>query len=141
MPLDTRPLSIVRDIAELKRTVSRLRQPTPKTHSYTKTGAISATSTGTMRLYNDTGRSLNITAVRASLATAPSTTSVIVDVKMGGTTLYTTTGNRPTLTTGSNTVAATLPDIITWTPGAYLTVDVMQADAAASDLTVQIVTV
>lgn len=140
MPQGPPPSTETGYIREILAQLRRLRAAR-KTHVYTKSGAISATSTGTRRLYNDTGDAVTIVAVRASLATAPTTTSVIIDVKMNGTTLYTTSGNRPTLTTGTNTVLATLPDIITWPSGDYLTVDVDHADTAASDLTVQIVTV
>lgn len=100
------------------------------------------TRTGTNKWYNDTGRVLTVKAVRASVATAPTGASIIVDVKKNGTTMYTTSGNRPAIAISGTTVAATLPDVLTISAGDYLTVDIAQIGStiAGADLTVQITT-
>lgn len=99
-----------------------------------------STGTGTARLYNDTGVALTIRAVRASVGTAPTGASLIVDVKKGGTSIF-TSGNRPTVTAGTNT-SGKVTAIATTSlgDGEYLTVDCDQVGStvAGSDLTVQI---
>ena len=92
--------------------------------------------TGTGRLYNDSGRTLTISRIRASLGTA-GTTATTVDVNKGGTTLYTTQANRPSLASGVVTATA-LPDVTTWEDGSYLTVDIDAAGTGAAVLTVTI---
>jgi hypothetical protein len=95
--------------------------------------------TGTDRWYNDTGRMIQVRAVRATVGTAPTGSSIIVDVKKNGTTMYTTTGNRPTIAVSTTTTAATLPDVTFLSPGDYMTVDIAQVGStvAGADLTVQ----
>jgi hypothetical protein len=104
--------------------------------SYTGTLAV---TTGDFRFYNDTGRTLTISKVRASLGVTPAGASVIVDVRKNGTTIFTTTGNRPTITAGSNS-ATGVPDVTSLADGDYLTVDIIQVGSttAGSDLTVQL---
>lgn len=102
-------------------------------------GAIS-TATGTYRWYNDTDRPLTIAAVRASAGTAPTGSSLIVDVNIDGTTAYTTQANRPAIAVSTNTIAATLPDVTSVAAGSYLSFDVDQvgSSVAGSNLTVQV---
>lgn len=98
-------------------------------------GSLSAT-TGTARLYNDSGSTRTLTSVRASVGTAPAGGSVVVDVLKNGTSLYPTT-TRPTIADGTNTGAA-VPDTTTWAAGEYLTVDVVGVGGSTpgADLTV-----
>lgn len=95
---------------------------------------------GTMRLYNDTGSTITISTVRASVGTAPTGASLIVDVNLNGTTIFTTQSARPTITASSFTATGT-PAVTAWTNGTYLTVDVDQVGStiAGSDLTVTVV--
>lgn len=68
-------------------------------------GTLVALTTDVYRWYNRTGRTLTIKAVWISVGTAPTTSgSVTVDVNKGtgtgsATTIFTTQGNRPTITT------------------------------------------
>jgi len=97
------------------------------------------TSVGTARIYNDTGKNLTFSLIRATAGTAPAGSAVIVDVNLNGVTIFTTQANRPTIAAGTNTDTAT-PDVTTWTAGSYLTVDVDQVGSttAGSDLVVQV---
>lgn len=94
--------------------------------------------TGNGRVYaNQAG---SVTEVRASVGTAPTGASLIVDVLKNGTTMYTTQANRPTITAGNFTVVATLPDVTSLASGDYITVNVAQVGSSVpgSDLAVQI---
>lgn len=99
-----------------------------------------AVTTGQSEVYNDTGGWLTITKIRASVGTAPAGADLVLDVKKNGTSIYTTTANRPTIAAGTNTVVAVAPDDQAFADGDYLTVDVVQVGSttAGSDLTVQI---
>src|SRR5690349_3890549 len=56
------------------------------------------------RIYNDTGRTLTISSVRLSLATAGSGGAHTADVQINGTSIYVSnTGNRPSVASGGNT--------------------------------------
>ena len=98
------------------------------------------TSVGTMRLYNDTGATITISKVRASVGTAPTGASLIVDVNKNGTTIFTTQSARPTIAASGVTATGT-PAVTAWADGEYLTVDVDQvgSSVAGADLTVTIV--
>jgi hypothetical protein len=81
-----------------------------------------------------------LTKVRIGVGTAPTGASVIVDVKKNGTTIFTTTGNRPAISAGGFSGVSGTPDTPSVTTNDYLTVDVSQVGStvAGSDLTVQI---
>lgn len=115
--------------------------PLPLSHpTFARSGAL-VVGGGAFRWYNRSGRTLTVDSVTASVGTASSGTSIIVDVNIGGTTIYTTQGNRPTITAGSNTVDnTTAPDVPALVDNAYLTVDIDQVGSgtAGSDLVVQI---
>lgn len=98
------------------------------------------TGEGTFRFYNDSGRTLTITAVRASVGTAPTGTAIVLDVLKNGTTIYTNAGNRPQISAGQDTVKSTNPDVTAWEDGDYLTVDIVQVGStvAGADLTVAV---
>jgi hypothetical protein len=102
-------------------------------------GTIS-TGTGAHRIYNDTGVPLTIRAVRAAVGTAPTGASLLVDVNINGTTIFTTQTNRPTITASTFTAAAAAINTTTIAPGDYLTVDVDQVGStiAGSNLTVAV---
>jgi hypothetical protein len=90
---------------------------------------------------NDTGVSLSIRSVRAVVRTAPTGASVLVDVNINGTTIYTTQANRPTvLAAGTNSGKSTGFSLSTIPDGAALTVDIDQigSTVAGADLTVQV---
>lgn len=80
-----------------------------------------------------------ILGTTASVGTAPTGASLILDVKKNGTTIYSTTGNRPTIAiSGFATTTEPTPDVTAMAVGDYLTVDVAQigSTVAGSDLTV-----
>jgi len=79
-----------------------------------------------------------ISYVTAALITAPVGASAIVDLHKNGTTMYTTQGNRPTITAGNTYVTATLPDVLTWAAGDVLQLEVDQKGSSTdgADLSV-----
>ena len=79
-----------------------------------------------------------ISYVTAALITAPVGASAIVDLHKNGTTMYTTQGNRPTITAGNTYVTATLPDVLTWAAGDVLQIECDQkgSSTAGADLSV-----
>jgi hypothetical protein len=99
-----------------------------------------ATGTGTFRLYNDSGVTRTISKVRATVGTAPTGSALTVDVNKGGTTIFTTQANRPSIAAASNTITA-IPDITTWENGTYLTADADAVGSATpgSDLVISVV--
>lgn len=105
-------------------------------------GTIS-TGTGVRRFYNDTDRPWTIAAVRASAGTAPTGATLIVDVNLDGTTIFTTQASRPAIAISAFTAKVTNPDVTVWPAGSYLTFDVDQvgSSVAGANLTVQITAV
>lgn len=97
-------------------------------------------STGTFRLYNDSGSTLTIKAVRASVGTAPTGAAVVVDVKVNGTTIFASSAARPTIAVSTNTAKVTSFATTSISDGQYFTVDVTQigSTVAGADLTVQV---
>jgi hypothetical protein len=104
---------------------------------FSNTGTLAVT-TGTHRLYLE--HPGTITSVRAAVGTAPVGASVIVDVKKNGTTIFTTSGHRPTIAASTFTALATGIDVPTVSAGDYLTVDITQigSTTAGADLTVTV---
>lgn len=95
------------------------------------------TGAGATRLYNDTGAAWTIASIRASVETAPSGGSVVIDVNKNGTTLFTTQANRPTITSTNTTSGkVTAIDVTSVSDGDYLTVDIDTTTAPAANLTV-----
>lgn len=111
-------------------------------HVFTASGTLT-TGSGDLRIYNRTARNLEIVAVYISVNTPSSGSDIIVDVNLNGTTIFTTQGNRPTITAGSYTGETTTIDVTAWNYGDnYLQVDVDQVGSgtAGADLTIHIVT-
>lgn len=93
-----------------------------------------AIRTGTTRFYPRYAGI--IVGVWASLGVAGSSTTR-VDVNRSGTTIFTTQGNRPALTSGSHDASGT-PTITTFSSTDYFTVDVDEVGTGASGLTVEL---
>lgn len=110
----------------------------PPSFNFQYSGPLPTSKIGTSRIYNDTGRTLTISAVRVSLGIAGST-STIVDVNKGGTTIFTTQANRPTLAVAGVTAKSVAPDVTAWADGEYLTVDIDQGGTGSAGLQVQVV--
>lgn len=118
----------------------------PFTITFDVTGTV-GTGTGTIRWVNEY-QNMSIVGCRAAVGRgfAPSGSDVIVDVLKGTgtnpspTTIYTTTGNRPTVVVGDEVGERTVPDITILGPGDSLTVDVVQDDSGlnAADLSVNV---
>lgn len=109
-------------------------------YPFSRAGTL-AVGVGSHRIYNDSGATLTIKAVRASVGTAPTGASIIVDVNVNGTTIFSTQGNRPTIAASANTSGkVTNMNTTTIADGAYFTVDLDQVGStvAGADLTVQI---
>ena len=79
-----------------------------------------------------------IHGVVISAGTAPTGASLIVDVNLNGTTIFTTQANRPTLSIGSQQSPIVVPDVTLVSTNDYLTVDIDQVGStvAGSDLVV-----
>jgi len=94
--------------------------------------------TGQSRFYIP--QSLTITNIRASVGMSPSGSSIIVDVYKNGSTIFTTVGNRPTISVGSFLDNSSIPNSTSLVSGDYLTIGIVQvgSSVAGSDLTVQI---
>lgn len=104
-------------------------------------GGTLAAGTGKHRLYNDTGATLIIRSVRASVGTAPTGAAITVDVNKNGTTIFTTQANRPSIAAAANTSGkVTNMDVVSLADGDYLTVDVdaIGSGTAGADLVVQV---
>lgn len=115
-------------------------EATARTLSYSESGVLT-TIVGTMRLYNDTAATWTIQGVRASAGTAPTGASILVDVNVNGTTIFTTQGNRPTIAISGNTSGkVTNMNVTSVAVGAYLTIDIDQVGStvAGSDLVIQL---
>lgn len=94
--------------------------------------------TGQARFYIP--QSLTITNIRASVGTAPTGSSVVLDVYKNGSTIFTTVGNRPTIGVGLFLDNSSIPDVTSLVAGDYLTIGIVQVGSiiTGSDLTVQI---
>lgn len=112
--------------------------PIIPTFTYSGTAAV---ATGTARWYNDTGRTLTVSSVRASAGTAPTGSALTVDVRKNGTTMFTGGTDRPSIAAGTNTDTG-VPAVTSIAAGDYLTVDIVAVGStvAGADLTVQVVT-
>ncbi len=107
--------------------------------AYSRQGILSVAA-GTQRLPIDS--TYTIVGTRLMVGTAPTGANLLIDVHKNDTTIYTTQGNRPSITAGSNSGGpGTAPDVTSLVAGDYLTIDVDQvgSSVAGSDLTVTIV--
>ncbi len=110
--------------------------PTPPAGS-TDTIPLAFGKTGTLSVGTGTSRQPiivpgDIIAVRAMVATAPTGSSLIVDVHKNGTTIFTTQGNRPTISAGSNDSGNEIPDVVGLLAGDYLTIDIDQVGSTVA---------
>lgn len=104
---------------------------------FAKSGAL-AVSTGPFRWYNKTGKTLTFTAITASVGTAPTGATLIVDVNKNGTTIM--TGTKVVIATSGFVVTQTTFSTTTIADGDYVSVDVDQIGStiAGSDLVVEV---
>lgn len=114
--------------------------PITKILPYSYLGSLSV-STGTFRLYNDSGAPWLITGVRATVAAVPEGSAIIIDVNKNDSTIFTSQANRPTIPSGSTSSGkVTSMDVTTVADGDYLSVDIDQIGSTDSgaDLVVQV---
>lgn len=107
--------------------------------TFTKASTL-VTGAGTLRLPIDAN--YTITGVRLTVGTAPTGSSLIINIFKNGSTIFTTSSNRPTITAGSNSAGpGSAPDIVNLSPGDYLTVNIDQVGATVpgADLVVSVV--
>lgn len=84
---------------------------------------------------------VTIVSCRALVGTAPTGASAIIDVNVDGTTIYSTQGNRPTITTGNTDSGSwSAPDVTSFSANSYFTVDIDQIGStiAGANLTLMI---
>lgn len=81
-----------------------------------------------------------IEEVFIEVKTAPTDANIIVDVNKNGTTIFTTQGNRPEITAGSNTGTSGAPDVTALAKDDAVTIDVDQVGStiAGADLVVMV---
>lgn len=114
--------------------------PITKVLPYSYLGTLSV-STGTFRLYNDSGSPWTIVGARATVAVAPVGAAVIIDVNKNGTTIFTNQANRPVIADGATSSGkVSSMDVTTVSDGEYLTVDIDQVGVSTSgnDLVIQL---
>jgi hypothetical protein len=77
-----------------------------------------------------------ITAVKSTCRTAPSSGTYTYDILKNGSTIYTTTSNRPTRTSSDGTGVKThsLPNVTSFSAGDVFTVDLVSAGSGISDV-------
>lgn len=112
------------------------RGPVGTTPVFQRAGQL-VTLTGTSRFYVEDNTS--ISKVRISVGTAPTGSSITVDVNKNGTTIFTNQANRPTIAAGNHTATAT-PSVTALAAGDYLTVDIdsVGSTTPGADLTVSV---
>jgi hypothetical protein len=111
-----------------------------RTVSITRSGTLTVAA-GTFIWTNDTGTPLSIRSVRARVVTAPTGASILVDVNVNGTTIFTTQANRPSIAASQTASAKNTGFSVNVIPdGATVTVDVDQigSTVAGAELHVQI---
>lgn len=82
-----------------------------------------------------------IKEVRAFLGMAPTGSAAIFDVLLNGVTVFTTSGNRPTIANGTQRVTSVAPDIQLCAIGDLLSMSIVQVGStfAGSDLSLKVV--
>lgn len=84
---------------------------------------------------------LTIKEIRVGVDVAPTGASLIIDININGTTIYTTQANRPTIAIDAFSVVATIPDITTILLGDKITLDIDQVGStiAGENLSITII--
>ena len=103
--------------------------------TFTYTGPLSTYSGPAW--YNDSGSTLTIRSVRTTLLT-PGTTATVIDVMKNGTSIWTSSGSRPSLGSGVSTLKATNMDVTSMADGDSLSISIVTAGTGAETLVVQV---
>lgn len=109
---------------------------------FVKSGAVAAAALPA-RWYNDANVALEVRNVVLAVGTAPTGASLVVDVKINGTTVFAASGDRAKVLASAFTgeaPATKTGDAIKVLPGQYVTVEVTQvgSSVAGSDLNVDV---
>ncbi len=114
--------------------------PDPKVTIYTSEGDLTA-GAGSLRMYNKFGRAINLTSVFITVDTAPTGSSIIVDVHLDGTTIFTTQSNRPEIAVTEFTDTSGAPELTNWAVDSFLQMDIDQVGSTitGADLTVHVI--
>lgn len=96
---------------------------------------------GMLKIPNVTGRTLTLSKVYLIVGTAPVDASILVDININNTTIFTTQEKRPAILTTATTGQSADLDVTSWEDGSCLTMDIDQigSTTAGSDLTVVVV--
>jgi hypothetical protein len=83
---------------------------------------------------------MEIVEVFVNVKTAPTGADLIIDVNLDGTTIFTTQGNRPTITATNKTGYSPAPDVVALPKNSAVSVDLDQVGStiAGADLVVEI---
>lgn len=106
---------------------------------FTVPGELTTGTNKTLELYASTA--LTITEVFISVKTAPTgSDNLIIDVDIGGTTIFTDQDKRPQITTGTNTDTSDTPDVTALVKGNKITINIDQIGNTlpGEDLTVML---
>jgi len=129
-------------ISQARGPLGELSADTAKFHIARKAGTQTAVALAVDQNFtNDTDVPLTIAAVRASLITAPTGATFIVDVLVNGTSIYTgVTANRPTIAISAFTALGGTPATLTVPPAGVVSFAVTQigSTVAGSDLYIQL---
>jgi hypothetical protein len=82
-----------------------------------------------------------ITNVYASVSTAPTGASLVLDVHKNGTTIFTTQGNRPSISAAAYTDTSSTPDVTSIAADDYLTLDVDSVGSTVAGADVRVILV
>lgn len=89
-------------------------------------------STGTNKMIFMVPFDMTITGVQAKVLTAPTGASLIVDINVNGTSIYTTQANRPTIAAGETEVVAALPDVVALSQDDIISIDIDQVGSTVA---------
>jgi hypothetical protein len=97
--------------------------------------------TGVVRIYNKSGAAITISQVFIAVNTAPTGSTIIVDIDKNGTTIFTNQANRPVINASAFTGFSTSIDVPALADGDYLTSDIDQIGStiAGANLTVHVI--
>lgn len=110
-------------------------------HLFANKGTVTTTGTGGYPIWNNSGVDVVLRSAQVSLRTATATGSFIVDINIGGVSIFTDPANRPRCTAGQTTSGKVTTAIVgvIWPAGAAMTVDIDGfGDGTATDPAVQI---
>ena len=97
--------------------------------------------TSRLRIYNKYASNRKIKEVFASVNTAPTGASIILDVLINGTSIFAAEGDKPTITASSYTDTTTTIQTNLWTLGDYFLFEIEQIGSTipGADLVLQII--